>query len=219
MMRFENEMIAPIKRRLAERWKDGLLFEEFGVGYGVADVVAVRPSRPGIARRRRLGQFTALPRRAEVQVLRALQQVEEASFEDLLAVTGISPKRLRYETLRFLLHENYIEEVRRGLYRRRGRHRPVAREIWAVEAKMKNWFEGLCQARRYQHFAHRVYLAIAGRHLDRVDDAVLREHNVGLIAVSRGGADIVFHPRRQEPHNEELFLVSNERIWEQMHPA
>jgi len=218
-MRFESEMIAPIRKRLSEHWKDGLVLEEFGVGYGVADVVAVRPSRPGIDRRRRLGQITALPRRAEVQVLRALKQHDTATFEDLLAFTGISAKRLRYETLRFLLHENYVEEVRRGLYRRRGRQHPVAREIWAVEAKMKNWFEGLCQARRYQHFAHRVYLAIALRHLERVDDVVLREHNVGLIAVSRGGADIVFHPRRREPHNEELFLVSNERIWEHIHPA
>lgn len=40
-MRYESEMIAPIRDRLAGHWKDGLLFEEFGVGYGVADVVAV----------------------------------------------------------------------------------------------------------------------------------------------------------------------------------
>lgn len=218
-MRLERQMIAPIKQRLAQHWKDGLMFEEFGVGYGVADVVAVRPSQPGIDRRRRLGQLTALPRRAEVQVLRALQQQRTATFEDLLEITGISPKRLRYETLRFLLNENYIEEVWRGFYRRRGRHLPVAREIWAVEAKMKNWFEGLCQARRYQHFAHRVYLAIAARHIDRVDDAVLRTHNIGLIAVSPRGADIVFHPRRREPRNEELFLLTNERIWEQLYPV
>jgi hypothetical protein len=218
-MRFESEMIAPIKRRLAERWKDGLMFEEFGVGYGVADVVAVRPSRGQIDRRRRLGQTTALPRRAEVQVLRVLQRRDTARFEDLLALTGISPKRLRYETLKFLLQGNYIEEVKEGIFRRRGRYQPVAREIWAVEAKMKNWFEGLCQARRYQHFAHRAYLAIFAPHRDRVRDAILRERNIGLIAVSHSSADIVFHPRRRQPHNEELFLVSNERIWEQIHPA
>jgi len=218
-MRFESEMIAPIRKRLSERWKDGLVLEEFGVGYGVADVVAVRPSRLGIDRRRRLGQVTALPRRAEVQVLRALQQHDTATFDALIEMTGISPRRLRYETLTFLLREHYIEEVSRGLYRRRGRQQPVAREIWAVEAKMKNWFEGLCQARRYQHFAHRAYLAIFAPHRDRVRDAILREHNIGLIAVSRSRADIVFHPRRRQPHNEELFLVTNERIWEQIHPA
>jgi hypothetical protein len=215
-MRYENEMIAPIKDRLAERWKDGLVFEEFGVGYGVADVVAARPSRRGIHRRQRLGQTAALSRRAEVQVVRALRQVQVASFNDLLALTAISPKRLRYETLRFLLAENYVEEIETGVFQLRGGYFPVAREIWAVEAKTKNWFEGVCQAKRYQHFAHRVYLAIFAPHRDRVRDETLREHNVGLIAVSVDGADIIYHPRRTSPRNEELFLLTNERIWEQL---
>jgi hypothetical protein len=218
-MRYESEMIAPIRKRLADRWKNALLLEEFGVGYGVADLVAVRPNRRGIRLRRRLGQTAPLPRRSEVQVLRALRRSEAASFEDLLAFTGLSPKRLRHETLRFLLRENYVEEVRRGIFQLRGEYLPVAQEIWAVEAKMKNWFEGLCQARRYQHFAHRVYLAIFAPHRDRVRDETLREHNIGLIAVSRTGARILFHPRRIAPHNEELFLLSNERIWEQLLPA
>ncbi len=218
-MRYESEMIAPIKKRLAERWKNGWVFEEFGVGYGVADVIAVQPNRQGINRRRRLRQTAALPRRADVQVLRALQELEAASFEDLLAFTGISPSRLRYETLRFLIEENYIEALEEGMFRPRAPYLPIAREIWAVEAKMKNWFEGLCQARRYQHFAHRVYLAIFAPHRDRVRDETLRELNIGLIAVSRADAEILFHPDRREPHNEEMFLLTNERIWEQIHSA
>ena len=218
-MRYESEMIAPIRDRLAGHWKDGLLFEEFGVGYGVADVVAVRPSAQGIRRRRRLGQTAILSRRAEVQVLRALRQVEMASFDDLLALTAIPPQRLRYETLRFLLAENYVDEAEPDVFQLRGEYLPVAKEIWAVEAKMKNWFEGLCQAKRYQHFAHRVYLAIFAPHRDRVGDEILREHNVGLIAVTPDGADIVFHPRTTAPRSEELFLMTNERIWEQIHAS
>ncbi|MGH9364868.1 MAG: hypothetical protein ACRD1B_06330 [Thermoanaerobaculia bacterium] len=218
-MRYESDMIAPIRECLAERWKDVLLFEEFGVGYGVADVVAARPSPQGIGRRRRLGQIAALPRRAEVQVLRALQQLDAASFQELRALTGISPKRLRYETLRLLVEGNFIAEIEEEVFQRRGSYLPVAREVWAVEAKMKNWFEGLCQARRYQHFAHRVYLAIFATNRDRVRDEVLREHNVGLIAVSRSGAEIVLQPRRLEPRSEELFLLTNERIWQEIHAA
>jgi hypothetical protein len=209
-------MIAPIKACLAGLWEDSVVFEELGVGYGVADVVAARPSREGVRHRRRLGQTASLPRRVEVQVIRALRDVETASFHELLERTGISPKRLRYEILRFLLAENYIDEVEADTFQLRGDHRPVAREIWAVEAKMKNWFEGLCQARRYQHFAHKVYLAISAPRRDRVRDEILREHNVGLIAVAHGTAEILFQPRRQAPRSEELFLLTNERIWEQL---
>lgn len=215
-MRYESEMIAPIKTCLAGLWKDSVILEELGVGYGVADVVAARPSREGVRRRLCLGQTASLPRRAEVQVIRSLRDIESASFDELLGLTGISPKRLRYEILRFLLAENYIEEVDEDTFQLLGDHRPVAREIWAVEAKTKNWFEGLCQARRYQHFAHKVYLAISAPCRDRVRDEILREHNVGLIAVAQGSAEILSHPRRQAPRSEELFLLTNERIWEQL---
>ncbi|MGQ0723219.1 MAG: hypothetical protein ACT4PE_16845 [Candidatus Eiseniibacteriota bacterium] len=218
-MRYEREMIAPIKACLAGLWDGAVVIEELGVGYGVADVVAARPSRESIRRRRRLSQTASLLRRAEVKVIRSLRDVEAASFDELLDRTGISPKRLRYEILRFLLTENYIDEIEDGTFQLRGEHRPVAREIWAVEAKMKNWFEGLCQARRYQHFAHKVYLAISAPRRDRVRDDVLREHNVGLIAVAHGTAEILFQPRRRAPRSEELFLLTNERIWEQIATA
>jgi hypothetical protein len=215
-LRYESDMIAPIKACLAGRWDDGVVIEELGVGYGVADVVAARPSREGVRRRLRLGQTASLPRRVEVQVLCSMRGIETTRFEELLGLTGISPKRLRYEILRFLLAENYVEEVEEDTFQLCGDYGPVFREIWAVEAKMKNWFEGLCQARRYQHFAHKVFLAIAEARRDRVRDEILREHNVGLITVSHGAADILFQPRRQAPRSEELFLLTNERIWEQI---
>jgi hypothetical protein len=216
-MRYEREMIAPIKTCLAARWQDGFVFEEFGVGYGVADVVAARTSPAAIRHRRHLGQTAGLLQRAQVQVIRLLGEMHSARFDELVEHTGVSPKRLRYEILRFLQGENYIEEVDDDTFQLCGGYRPVAREIWAVEAKIKNWFEGFCQARRYQHFAHRVYLAIFAQHQNRVRNEILREHNVGLIAVTAGEARIVFHPRRQTPRSEDLFLLSNEWIWKQIH--
>ena len=48
-------------------------------------------------------------------------------------------------------------------------------------------------------------------------DEILREQNVGLIVVAQDAAEIVFHPRRRKPRSEELFLMTNERIWQQIH--
>ena len=137
----------------------------------------------------------------------------------MVEVTGISPKRLRYDVLRFLLSEDWVEKVGDDTFQLRRQYRPVAREIWAVEAKMKNWFEGMCQAKRYQHFAHRAYLAIFASYRDRVQDEMLREQNIGLIAVSPGIATVLFHPHRLEPRSEELFLMTNERVWEYLQVA
>ena len=216
-MRLEREMIAPIKACLGAHWEDGLVCEEFGVGYGIADVIVARPSHGAIRHRRRLGQTLSFPRRAEVQVIRSLLGMRSATFDNLLDLTGISPSRLRYDVLPFLLAANYIEKISGDTFQLRATYRPVIRELWAVEAKMKNWFEGLCQARRYQHFAHRVYLAIFAPYRDRVRDEVMREQNVGLISVTIGHAEILFHPQHQKPRSPEMFLLTNERIWEQLH--
>jgi hypothetical protein len=215
-VRYESDMIAPIKTCLTAIWEDSVVVEELGVGYGIADVVAAQTCSVGVRERLRLGQTATVARRGDVQVLHALRHVQEATFELLVELTGISAKRLKYDVLRFLLSENYVEEVRGGRFQLLGDHRPVVQEVWAVEAKTKNWFEGLCQAKRYQHFAHRTYLAIDGACRARVRDSVLREHNVGLIAVSEDEAEIVFHPVREEPRSEELFLMTNERIWQEL---
>lgn len=217
LVRYEREMIAPIKACLAGLWADSVVVEELGVGYGVADVVAARPCNGSIRQRLRQRQTTPLPRRADVQVVRVLRQLEEATFDLLVERTGISARRLKYDVLRFLLAENFIERIADDTFKLLGEYRPVAEEIWAVEAKMKNWFEGLCQAKRYQHFAHKTYLAIAAQNRDRVRDEILRAQNVGLIAVSHDAAEIVFHPHRRSPRSEELFLMINERIWQQIH--
>lgn len=216
-MRYESEMIAPIKARMAKMGKNSVVVEELGVGYGVADIVVARPCVYSVRRRLKLGQTTTLARRGEIQVVRILQRHREMTFDLLVELTGISASRLRYEVLRFLLSENYVQETADDTFQLLGDYRPVAREIWAVEAKLKNWFQGMCQAKRYQHFAHKTYLAIAALYRDRVRDAMLREHNVGLIVVSNDAAKIVFHPIRREPRSEELFLMTNERIWDRIH--
>ena len=218
-MRYESEMISPIKTCLASLWDGGIVIEELGVGYGIADVVVARPCADGMSQRRRLGQTATLSRRTDVQVLRALQQLKKANFDLLVEWTGISAKRLRYEVLRFLLSENYVEEVENDTFQLVGDFRPVVQEVWAVEAKLKNWFAGLCQAKRYQHFAHKSYLAISQSHRGCVRDELLREQNVGLIAVNQDAAEFMFHPLPREPRSGELLLMTNERIWQQLHRA
>lgn len=211
-MRFERDMIALIKRHLAARWPNAAVLEEFGVGYGVADVVAAQPSRAAVAGRRKLGQWAHASHRDEARVMQALR-VGPQRVDALAAVTGVPTKRLRTQTLRFLAAEGLIQVAGNGLARLRGPYRPVAQEIWAVEAKLKNWFEGVCQAKRYQHFAHRVFLAIPAAQRRVVDDDVLRRLNVGLITVSEFTTRTVLRPRRSAPKSEDLYFLSGERFW------
>lgn len=212
-MHRESQMIGPIQRLLAARWpRAGVVLEEFGVGYGVADLVVARLSRRGVAERERVGPIEGLASRAAVQVLLAVQRRPKTA-DELSEITGIPPKRLRSEVIPALASGGFVEKSSTGVVRALRPYRPIAEETWAVEAKLKNWFEGACQARRYQHFAHRVYLAVPVKKQDAVKKDVLRPFNVGLIIVDEERVRIAMQPRRSSPRSEDLFLLSNERIW------
>ena len=81
-----------------------------------------------------------------------------------------------------------------------------------MEAKVKDWLAGMRQARRYQTFAERVYLAIAEEYVHRVDVPLLRSFNIGFIVVA-DEARIAMHPLRTTPTNTDLSTLTSEKIW------
>lgn len=57
-------------------------------------------------------------------------------------------------------------------------------ETLAVELKLRNWKRAVEQALLYQLCADRVFIALPTRASSRVDPELLRQHGIGLIAVS-----------------------------------
>jgi hypothetical protein len=208
-MRSEAELIPPIRRRLAKNWKDTRVFEEFGVGFGVADVVAAALDHAALNRRSDTGNSEPLTRRSSIRVLDALRG-GRLDFTSLEAATRLLPTTLRTE-IRTLVAAGFVT-VEDGHLHLRKAHSRVAREVWAVEAKVQNWTDGMRQATRYQSFADRVYLAIAEEYVHRVDVRVLRSFNIGLIVVAEE-ARIAMHPLRAAPTNADLSALTSERIW------
>jgi len=171
-----------------------------------------RLSQRGIAQRDRVGPIEGLASRAAVRVLLAVKRAPKTP-DQLSEITGIPSKRLRSQVIPVLASGGFVEKSRDGTVRSLRPYSSVTDETWAVEAKLKNWFEGACQARRYQHFAHRVYLAVPANKQDAVKKAVLRAFNVGLITVGEDRVRIAMQQRRMPPRSEDLFLLSSERIW------
>jgi len=215
-MRSEAELIPPIRRRLGKTWKDTLVLEEFGVGYGVADVVAASLNPQALAKRGAMAGRKPLTRRSSIRVLDVLRggPLDRAS---LAAVTRLLPSTLRRE-IRALTAAGFLGANSAGLFHLQARHGRVVREVWAVEAKVKDWLAGMRQARRYQTFAERVYLAIAEEYVHRVDVSLLRSFNIGLIVVA-DEARIAMHPLRAAPTNGDLSALSSEKIWSLTAPA
>ncbi|MFQ5871022.1 MAG: hypothetical protein ACE5IJ_05395 [Thermoplasmata archaeon] len=67
---------------------------------------------------------------------------------------------------------------------------PHGGTVLAVEAKVRNWREGLRQALVYRLAADRVFLAVSSQYAHRVNHDLLRSYGIGLITVD-GQAHIV----------------------------
>ena len=126
-------------------------------------------------------------------------------------MTRLPPSTLRRE-IRALTVAGFLAAENDGLFHIRRPHARVVREVWAVEAKVQDWLGGMRQARRYQTFAERVYLAIAEEYVHRVDVRVLRSFNIGLIVVAEE-ARIAMHPLRATPTSTDLATLTSEKIW------
>jgi len=54
---------------------------------------------------------------------------------------------------------------------------PMAKEIIAIEAKLKNWRRGIAQANRYKTFANKTYLAIPVEQEKNVNKDILKKYS------------------------------------------
>jgi hypothetical protein len=88
---------------------------------------------------------------------------------------------LKYKILKELLKSGYVKQIKKDFYCKINGWLPIAKEVVAVEAKLKDWKRGFYQANRYKAFADKVYVAIPPQAEHLVNKKILRDFNVGLI--------------------------------------
>jgi len=188
--------------------KEGFLTrQEVGVGYGVADLVLVKLIPEQCAIRLRNKQLRPLLREDYFKIFRYLPEEKSgkkpAALDHLVKRTKLSRSFLKYHILRKLEHDGYIKKVDGSFYFKINGWMPIAEEIIAIEAKLKDWKKGFIQANRYKSFANKVYLALPANRAHLVNEVLLRRHNVGLIAFDSVASEIkkAVHPRTAQPHN------------------
>lgn len=83
-------------------------------------------------------------------------------------------------------------------------------EVWAIEAKTKNWPQAVAQAVVNLAPANRSYIAVYSENIHRVCRKTLAEHGIGLISVGTRWGDVTI-VRKADPspyHNQ----YSGERL-------
>jgi hypothetical protein len=168
-----------------EGYKTG---REIGAGYGVADLVLVTLNVEKCTIRKGHNQSTPLLNEAFFRALKYIpdsdesERVDPMSLEDLVVKTGLSKSFLKYNLIRELKKNGYIKEVGDNYYFKVNGWVPIANEVIAIEAKIKDWKRGFLQTARYKSFADRVYLALPEETIKSVNLELLKSQNIGLIS-------------------------------------
>lgn len=200
--------------------KEGFLTgREIGVGYGVADLVLVKMNIAKIKIRSKNKQRKPLLNESYFKTFEYLPDAndnkEPVSLEELVKVTNLSASFLKYKILRELKKEKYIIEVNNNFYFKINGWLPLAKEIVAIEAKLRDWKKGFYQANRYKAFADKVYLAVPQGVIHLVDKSLLKKHNVGLISldVENRTKKYIIKPKKEIPLNLNKRSFASEFFW------
>ncbi len=162
--------------------------KEVGVGYGVADLVLVKLNPKQCAIRLGNKQFKPLLREEFFKIFYHLPDIDSGEnpvdLNYLIQKTNLSKSFLKYSVLKQLERDGYVKRVENNFYFKINGWIPIAKEIIAIEAKMKDWKRGFLQANRYKSFANKVYLAIPSKIEHLIDKKLLQKHGVGLIVLN-----------------------------------
>lgn len=195
---------------------------EVDVGHGIADLVLVNQSgvnKRNCTIRKRQKQLSPLLNKEYFKVLTLLpdeKNVEKAvEFGYIATRSSLSKSYLKYTILEELVKRGYVKLLENKYYFKVDGWLPIANEIIAIEAKLKNWKRGFLQANRYKAFASRVYLAVPHTTQSLVDRELLRQHNIGLISFNTEKLTKKFVVRcvTQKPFDENMSNFAAEYFW------
>jgi len=182
-----------------------LLLDEVSSGYGVADLVFVRPSPAALARRLAADVEPLLSAKA-IQLFLTLATgliADEDAFRNAAVVPAYGRRLLcRLHDGGYLGHTSTHAAVG-----------PTFDYLVAVEAKLTDWRRAIQQAVRYRTFADEVYVALPMALAQAVASRHLLPSGVGLIGVDPSRLSIIARPARSdEIENWRRLLVSEELV-------
>lgn len=190
MFRYESEMIPVLVENLSNVFNTEYITTEFGTGNGVADLVFTTMMNEEKLFLNDYGMMSLFVSLFQQNKILNLELLYEKCFDKI---------RLK-KLLNFLEGDDFICIDGNKIIRTR-RYKSHTQNLFSVEAKLKDWKSGFYQALRYKFFSNKSYLAYPENYIHRVDLDLLKEHNIGLIAVGIDNIRFVFKPKTEKPQD------------------
>lgn len=190
MFRYESEMIPVLVKSLSKIFNTEHITTEFSTGNGVADLVFTTEMNDENLFFNDYGMMSLFVNLFQEKKMLNTNVIFESSYDKT---------RLK-KLLNCLEGDDFISFNGDKIIRTR-KYKAHTQNLFSVEAKLNDWKSGFYQALRYKFFSHKSYLAYPKQYIHRVDLDLLKEHNIGLIAVAQEGIHFVFKPKTEKPQD------------------
>ena len=190
MFRYESEMIPVLVDNLSKVFQTKYITTEFSTGNGVADLVFTTEFNNEKLFFNDYGLMSLFVTLFQQNKKLKSENVYEKCFDKVRLKKLLN----RLEGEDYICFEgDYIIQTRQ--------YKAHTQNLFSIEAKLKDWKSGFYQAMRYKFFSHKSYLAYPKQYIHRVDLALLKENNIGLISVDETDLEFMFIPKTEEPQD------------------
>jgi hypothetical protein len=199
----EYDLVARLATKLQPEFNTDVFVKEFTAGYGIADLVFARSfyTKENVLNRKPISNYFAL------ELYLSIPEYTPLTFSDLSSLVRVSPSTLRL-VVNELVHDNYLEMVGGNTYIKAGYIESPVKKLVAIEAKLRDWRQGIIQARRYRSFTDECYLAILARYDKNIDYSYLERFDIGLILFDEISGNIEL--KRKPLESSILSIYKNE---------
>lgn len=195
----ENEVVNEITKYLIK--KNIRYKTEVRMGIGVPDIAINIGARKNLC---------ILKDYCLLSICECIKSFGGITAEDLQIQTQINDKRL----------QNYLNElIERDIVRFSNNKFTLSKKIFSldlgkvisIEVKLKDWKNGLLQARRYLLFSDYSYLALPEMKIKNVDLDSIKRYGIGLLSVKNdGGLEEVVSPQKSfECDYKQKYIISS----------
>lgn len=177
---------------------------EINIGNGIADLVLAKVNKINLKKRLNHNQNKPLLNEHYFQTLKYIPDIEykkrPVGISELENKTHLTKNFLKYTVIKNLESSGYITNVGGQKYLKINGWLPIADEVIAIEAKLKDWKRGFIQANRYQVCADKVYLALPKEISHLPDQNLFRKFGIGLITfdVNQKKLEVLVKPREKK---------------------
>lgn len=181
----ETQLVSLLASGLKENFNTDIAVQEFSGGYGIADLVFAKNffSNQNTLDRTPLNNYYAL------KSYLALPQESPFTLNDIIRTSG-GGRTIGGNVANILTMGEYILKDGRFYHKTSIALDNPIKKLVAIEVKLRDWKQGILQARRYKSYTDECYLAILSKYAKNIDNDYLSRFGIGLILFNEKNGEI-----------------------------